>query len=172
MTSTENNVGITDSTNISTKVLAPPGGKTSISLFDNDSNPVPPSRQREVNQCQVARNKSNVFSSDASVHEGAPAHHKESQQRRQQSSVFGEPSSPVPKPAFEPEPRKPHVVNPHQEARQKSSVFEEPNASAKPPPPRKGSDIISGQGPCAEEKAHTSVKVRAPPGGKSNISFG
>lgn len=152
-------------------MLAPPGGKTSISLFGNDSDPMPVSKQRGVNQCQVARNKSNVFASDASAAEEAPAHHKQSQKRRQQSSVFGEPSQPVPKPAFEPEPRKPHLVNPHQEARQKSSVFDEPKVQAKPPP-RKTSDIISGEGMNSEEKTHTTVKVHAPPGGKSNISFG
>ncbi|XP_015761065.1 PREDICTED: uncharacterized protein LOC107340225 [Acropora digitifera] len=171
MTSTDNQVGLTDSSNISTKVLAPPGGKTSISLFGNDSDPTPAPTQREVNQCQVARNKSNVFASDTPVPEAAPAHHKQSQQRRQQSSVFGEPPQPVPKPSFEPEPRKPHLVNPHQEARQKSTVFEEPKVQAKPPP-RKTSDIISGQGVNSEEKAHTTVKMHAPPGGKSSISFG
>ena len=152
-------------------MLAPPGGKTSISLFDNDSNPQPQPTRREVNQCQAARNRSNVFSPDTPAAGETSAPHKESQQRRQQSSVFGEPVQPVPKPSFEPEPRKPHVVNPHQEARQKSHVFEEPAAPAKPPP-RRADDIITGHGPSAEEKSHTSVKVHAPPGGVSHISFG
>lgn len=155
------------------RVLAPPGGKTSISLFGNDGGPQPEPPKRGVNQCQAARNKSNVFASDTPSAVVAPVHHAESQQRRQQSSVFGEPSRPAPKPSFEPEPRKPHVVNPHQEARQKSSVFEEPKEAAKVPPPRKADDIISGRGTsAAEEKAHTSVKVHAPPGGVSHISFG
>ena len=65
------------------------------------------------------------------------------------------------------------MVNPHQEARQKSQVFKEPTGQSKPPPlQRKGSDIITGEGAGAEEKAHTSVKVHAPPGGVSHISFG
>ncbi|XP_058962877.2 uncharacterized protein [Pocillopora verrucosa] len=172
MASCDNTVGITDSTNISTKVLAPPGGKTSISLFGGDA-PEPPAPKKEVNACQAARNKSNVFASDgpAPAPDTAAAHHKQSQQRRQHSSVFGESSQPAPvAQPFEPEPRKPHSVNPHQEARQKSSLFKEPTEPAKPPPPRKGSDIIAGRG--QDEPAHTSVKVHAPPGGVSHISFG
>lgn len=84
--------------------------------------------------------------------------------------MFGESNQPAPvaKP-FEPEPRKPHTVNPHQEARQKSSLFKEPTEPAKPPP-RKGTDIIAGRG--QDEAAPTSVKVHAPPGGVSHISFG
>lgn len=154
------------------RVLAPPGGKTSISLFGNDGDPQPAASRKEVNRCQEARNKSNVFGS-AAPESVTPQHHKESQQKRQASSVFGESSQPVPvsKP-FQPEPRKPHVVNPHQEARQKSSVFKEPTGQAKPPPARQGSDIISGQGVNSEEPSHTSVKIRAPPGGVSHISFG
>ena len=155
------------------RVLAPPGGKTSISLFGGDA-PAPAEPQRkEVNPCQAARNKSNVFGSDDAGPAVAPNHHREGQQRRQQSSVFGEPSQPVPKPSFEPEPRKPHSVNPHQEKRQQSSVFKEPEQPSKPPPSRKGADVISGRGgQPTEEKQHTSVKVHAPPGGVSHISFG
>jgi len=151
--------------------MAPPGGKTSISLFGNDAAPEPAAPKKEVNRCQAARNRSNVFGSEAPVSEATPAHLKESQQRRQASSVFGDSSVPAPvqKP-FEPEPRKPHVVNPHQEARQKSSLFKEPTEQSKPPP-RKENDIIGGQG-SSEEPSHTSVKVHAPPGGVSHITFG
>lgn len=170
MSSTDNQVGITDSTHISTKVLAPPGGKTSISLFGNDGGTPSEPTRKEVNRCQAERNKSNVFASDAPASAVAPKHHAQSQQRRQHSSVFGD-SQPAPKPSFEPEPRKPHTVNPHQEARQKSQVFKEPTES-KPPPPRKREDIISGKGGSNEERSHTSVKVHAPPGGASQISFG
>lgn len=154
------------------RVMAPPGGKTSINLFGNDAAPEPAAPKKEVNRCQAARNKSNVFgTTEAPATETTPAHLKESQQRRQASSVFGDssPPAPVQKP-FEPEPRKPHVVNPHQEARQKSSLFKEPTEQSKPPP-RKGSDIIVGQG-SSEEPSHTSVKVHAPPGGVSHITFG
>ncbi|PFX34301.1 uncharacterized protein LOC111326418 [Stylophora pistillata] len=169
MSSCDNTIGITDSTNISTKVLAPPGGKTSISIFGGDA-PEPPASRKEVNACQAARNKSNVFASAGPASDTAADHHKQSQQRRQHSSVFGESNQPAPvaKP-FEPEPRKPHTVNPHQEARQKSSLFKEPTEPAKPPP-RKGTDIIAGRG--QDEPAPTSVKVHAPPGGVSHISFG
>lgn len=151
--------------------MAPPGGKTSINLFGNDVAPEPAAPKKEVNRCQAARNKSNVFGSEAPATETTPAHLKQSQQRRQASSVFGDssPPAPVQKP-FEPEPLKPHVVNPHQEARQKSSLFKEPTEQSKPPP-RKGSDIIAGQGGSGEA-SHTSVKVHAPPGGVSHISFG
>lgn len=140
-------------------------------MFGNDPAPEPAPPKKEVNRCQAARNRSNVFGSEAPGTEATPAHLKESQQRRQASSVFGGSNIPAPvqKP-FEPEPRKPHVVNPHQEARQKSSLFKEPTEQSKPPP-RKGSDIIGGQG-SSEEASHTSVKVHAPPGGVSHITFG
>lgn len=143
-------------------------------MFGNDAAPEPAAPKKEVNRCQAARNRSNVFGSEAPAQETTPAHLKQSQQKRQASSVFGESSQPAPVPVskpFEPEPRKPHVVNPHQEARQKSSLFKEPTEQSKAPPPRKGSDIIRGQGG-PEEPSHTSVKVHAPPGGVSHITFG
>ena len=139
-------------------------------MFGNDAGGAPAPERKEVNPCQAARNKSNVFGSDAPAPAVTSNHHKESQQRRQHSSVFGD-SQPAPKPAFEPEPRKPQVVNPHQEARQKSEVFKPPVEPSKPLAPRKADDIITGKG-VSEEKSHTSVKVHAPPGGVSHISFG
>lgn len=157
------------------RVLAPPGGKTSISLFGNDAAPEPTAPKKEVNRCQAARNKSNVFGAPAQTtpEQTTPVHHQESQQRRQMSSVFGEANHPAPAPkAFEPDPpRKPHVVNPHQEMRQKSSLFKEPIEQSKPPPARKANDIIGGQGSSAEQ-SHSSIRVCAPPGGESHISFG
>lgn len=64
-----------------------------------------------------------------------------------------------------------------QEARQKSSVFTAPLEPI--PVPKKGHHekssgniIAANDAAAAPEKVHTSVAVRAPPGGVSHISFG
>lgn len=41
----------------STKVMAPPGGKTSINLFGGPAE----TEQHKINNCQASRNQSNVF---------------------------------------------------------------------------------------------------------------
>lgn len=63
------------------KVLAPPGGKTSINLFGgDDTNNVAP---KTVNACQAARQQSHVFDTNHS-----PVKANTHQASRQESHVF------------------------------------------------------------------------------------
>lgn len=68
------------------RVLAPPGGKTSINLFGGEAET---STSKNVNSCQAARQKSHVFDTDHS-----PIKVNQHQALRQESHVFdkGQPS--------------------------------------------------------------------------------
>lgn len=118
-------------------MLAPPGGKDSISFTASPSS----SNQKNVNPCQAARNTSHVF----------------------EGNDFGFQSK--------------GNVKSCQEARQKSSVFTAPLETL-PVNQRKGQTGNKSHGNIlatennAQEKVHTSVQVKAPPGGVSHISFG
>ena len=159
------------------RVLAPPGGKSSIS-FTDVCEPAPPV-QRDVNACQAARNRSNVFASEPAPEPSNQM--KACQQQRQMSSVFGETNQPAPIPRpKEPEPpRKPHIVNPHQEARQKSQLFTEKPATdsgdkvqaVNPHQEARQKSQLFEEVPTSEQ-SKTSVHISAPPGGVSNITFG
>ncbi|XP_032231087.2 uncharacterized protein LOC5506748 isoform X1 [Nematostella vectensis] len=85
----EINVGITD--HKSTKVLAPPGGKDSISFGVSDLG----ENSAHVKACQVERNKSNIFvGGDLNLpHKGNA---KSCQEARQRSQVFTAPNEPLP----------------------------------------------------------------------------
>lgn len=138
MTSASFKVGVTNDDHISTKVLAPPGGRTSISFGGAEETPAaPPTKQ--VNPCQAARNKSSIFGDSGS---GSASEAKLSHQ---------------------------HVIA--QEKRGKSSVFADPDP-VKPVKDYKSNNVIGADSKPQQENVHTSVKVFAPPGGASQISFG
>ena len=65
------------------RVLAPPGGKTSINLFggDQDANTAP----KAVNPCQAARQQSHVFDTA-----DKPMKVNQHQAQRQESHIFGQ----------------------------------------------------------------------------------
>lgn len=136
MSSASFKVGVTNDDHISTKVLAPPGGRTSISFGGAEATPAAPA-PKHVNPCQAARNKSSIFGSE-------------------------------PAPTAEVKPAHQHIVA--QEKRGKSSVFAAPDPM-KPVTDYKSDNVIVAEKPKAEP-VHTSVHVLAPPGGKSQISFG
>lgn len=121
----------------SSRVLAPPGGKDSVS-FTAAQNAEPTGRA--LNKCQVERNSSNVFESKEMGIQ-SKGNVKSCQEARQKSSVFTAPLEPIPVP------KKAH--------HEKSS-----------------GNIIAANDAAAPEQLHTSVAVKAPPGGVSHISFG
>ncbi|XP_031559366.1 uncharacterized protein LOC116295621 [Actinia tenebrosa] len=128
-------VGFDDSHRQS-RVLAPPGGKDSVSFAAAQASD--PSG-KPLNPCQVQRNSSNVFeASEMGIQ--SKGNVKSCQEARQKSSVFTAPLEPIPVPK-----------KAHQE---------------------KSSGNIIAATEAAPEKIHTSVQVKAPPGGVSHISFG
>ena len=72
-------------------MLAPPGGKTSISLYGGDEAPAAAPQTKQVNPCQAARNKSSVFGSDPGAEAKLSQQHIIAQEKRGKSSVFAEP---------------------------------------------------------------------------------
>lgn len=124
---------------IFSRVLAPPGGKDSISF----SAPAPAASHgtpSKPNTYQAARNSSNVFeSNDIGVQSKGGV--KSCQEARQKSSVFTAPLEPIPVP-------------------------KKSNGS------KSHGNILAADSKPSQEQLHTSVHVRAPPGGVSHISFG
>lgn len=121
-------------------MLAPPGGKDSISFTSQATNHAP----AKVNPCQAARNTSNVFeSNDIGIQ--SKGNVKSCQEARQKSSVFTAPMEQIPVP----------------KRGQNSGNKSHGNILV--------SDSTSNSG---QDKVHTSVHVKAPPGGVSHISFG
>lgn len=72
------------------RVLAPPGGKTSINLYAGEEAPVG-SSAKQVNPCQAARNKSSVFTSEGGSNSKPAQQHVIAQEKRGKSSVFADP---------------------------------------------------------------------------------
>ena len=176
------------------RVSAPPGGKTSISLF-GEQEAAATGPQGPVNKCQQERNKSHVFSVGA---EGLGTHYNPYQGKRQQSHIqFGgddkvevkssikvQPNAnkshvfdapepvPAPKPVAQPlkEAAPPKVTAPAVKQKTAAPVKPEPQPAKKPAEPQ--AKAPSGPAEEAKSNVRTSVHVLAPPGGSSSIVFG
>jgi len=154
MSSAENHQGY-DLARNSSKVLAPPGGASSIS-FGGYSEPVAPRRAAPA-PAPVQESAAAAPSQAAAV----PARPPASRGIHDHNNIFGAPAPP-PAAAAKPEipagqrrvevpmVEKPHQVSDCQVSRNKSSVFAAPEAA-----PRR-----------------TITKLHAPPGGASSITFG